>query len=229
MTQLFRIHPENPQLRLIRQAIDVLDEGGVIAFPTDSSYALGCRIGDKQASDRIRAIRKLPDDHNFTLICADLSELSTYAKINKETFKLIKEYTPGPYTFILPATKEVPRRLQHPKRKTIGIRIPDHPIVKAFLEELHDSLMSVTLFLPGEEKPLDKAEEIYKKLNRQVDVILDSGFCDNEPTTVVDFTSNEDGTARITRIGKGNPNPFAIPNQKNNTKSSFSQIFEKLK
>lgn len=227
MTQLFRIHPDNPQVRLLHQAVVVLEEGGVLAYPTDSGYALGCRIGDIAAVERIRDIRKLPEDHNFTLVCRDISEMSEYSKISKSVFKLIKEYTPGPYTFILPATREVPRRLQHPKRKTIGFRIPDHSIVQAFLTELRQPLMSVTLFLPGEIKPITEAHEIYEKLNRQVDVILDAGFCSNQPTTVVDFVINGDDTPRVTRIGKGNPNPFTSQVQQN-VKSSFSQIFQKL-
>lgn len=229
MTQLFRIHPENPQIRLLRQAIDILDEGGIIAFPTDSSYALGCRIGDKHASQRIREIRNLPEEHNFTLICSDLSELSSYARISKNVFKLMREYTPGPYTFILPATKEVPRRLQHPKRRTIGVRIPDHPVIRTFLEELHDVVMSVTLILPGEIAPIDTAEEIYTRLNRKVDVILDAGYCCNEPTSVIDFSSDPNGVPYIVRSGKGNINPFIPQDQKSLSKSSFSQIFEKLK
>ena len=229
MTQLFRVHPDNPQVRLLRQAIAVLDEGGVVAFPTDSGYALGCRLDDKKAVDHIRIIRQLPEDHNFTLLCRNLSQLSSYAKISKNTFKMLKEYTPGPYTFILPATRSVPKRLQHPKRQTIGIRIPDHPIVQMFLDEINEPLMSVTLFLPGESSPITAAEDIYEKLNRQVDVIIDAGYCSSEPTTVIDFASNEDGTPIVIRSGKGNPNPFLAIEQKNDLRTStFSQIFQKL-
>jgi len=227
MTQLFRIHPDNPQIRLLRQAISVLDEGGIVAFPTDSGYALGCRLDDKNAADRIRAIRQLSDDHNFTLLCRDLSELSSYAKIDKNMFKLLKDHTPGPYTFILPATRSVPKRLQHPKRQTIGIRIPDHPVVQMFLEEIKEPLMSVTLFLPGENTAITSAEDIYQKLNRQIDVIIDVGYCSSEPTTVIDFVSNGDGSPKVVRVGKGNPNAFMPQTQKTNI-NSFSQIFQKL-
>lgn len=228
MTQLFRIHPDNPQVRLLHQAVSVLNEGGVIAYPTDSGYALGCRVGDKEATERIRTIRKLSTDHNFTLVCQDLSELSTYAKIDKNIFKLLKDYTPGPYTFILPATREVPKLLQHPKRKTIGMRIPDNSIARAFLKELGKPLMSVTLFLPGEETVLTRAEDIYEKLDRHVDVILDGGYCGVEPTTVVDFVSSGDGTPRVTRVGKGSTAPFMGVAQAQHGNLNFKQIFNRL-
>ena len=227
MTQLFRIHPDNPQIRLLRQAIAVLDEGGVVALPTDSGYALACHLDDKDAVGRIRTIRRLPEEHHFTLLVRNLSELSSYTKINNNIYKILKEYTPGPYTFILPATRSVPKRLMHPKRKTVGIRIPDHPIIQMFLEEIGEPLMSVSLWLPGEVEPITSAEYIYSKLNRQIDVIIDTGFCSNEPTTIIDFTANNDGIPCVLRVGKGNPTPFLPPGERP-ASSTFSQICQKL-
>ncbi|MFA6409079.1 MAG: L-threonylcarbamoyladenylate synthase [Gammaproteobacteria bacterium] len=231
MTQLFRIHPDNPQVRLLRQIATIVhQEGGVLAYPTDSGYALGCRLGDKHASDRIREIRQLSEERNFTLVCSDLSQVSNYAKIDKNVFRILKEYTPGPYTFILPATKSVPKRIQNEKHKTIGVRIPGNAVVRALLDELREPLMSVTLFLPGEVAPFSTAEEIYEKLNRQVDIIIDADYCPSEPTTVIDFSQGADPV--IVRVGKGNPNPF-LPNGgnngNNNVRGSFSQIYSKLK
>jgi tRNA threonylcarbamoyl adenosine modification protein (Sua5/YciO/YrdC/YwlC family) len=188
MSQYFEIHPTHPQQRLIHQAVEIIDRGGVIAYPTDSSYALGCHIGDKKALERMRRIRKIDDKHNMTLVCSDLSEISTYAKINNTDYRLLKSLTPGPYTFILNATHEVPRRLMHPKRRTIGIRVVDHPVVKALLEELGQPLMSCTLILPGKSMPMTEADEIRDVLEHQLDLVIDSGNCGIEPTTVIDLT-----------------------------------------
>ncbi len=205
MAQYFQIHPVNPQQRLIRQAVEIIRRGGVIAYPTDSSYALGCHIGDKQAMERIRRIRRLDDKHNFTLVCADLSQLAQYARVGDADFRLLKAHTPGAYTFILPATREVPRRLQHAKRKTIGLRLPAHPVVHALLAELGEPLMSVSLILPSEEAPFADAHEIRARLEHEIDLVIDAGPCDIEPTTVVVL---EEGAARVTRTGKGDPAPF---------------------
>jgi tRNA threonylcarbamoyl adenosine modification protein (Sua5/YciO/YrdC/YwlC family) len=205
MAQFFQIHPVNPQLRLIRQAVEIIRRGGVIAYPTDSSYALGCHIGDKQAMERIRRIRRLDDKHNFTLVCADLSQLAQYARVGNADFRLLKAHTPGAYTFILPATREVPRRLQHAKRKTIGLRLPAHPVVHALLAELGEPLMSVSLILPSEDTPFADAHDIRARLEHEIDLVIDAGPCDIEPTTVVVL---EAGAARVTRAGKGDPAPF---------------------
>ncbi|MGB5457982.1 MAG: L-threonylcarbamoyladenylate synthase [Gammaproteobacteria bacterium] len=188
MSQYFEIHPTHPQGRLIHQAVAIIDGGGVIAYPTDSSYALGCHLGDKKALERMRQIRKIDEKHNLTLVCSDLSEISTYAKINNADYRMLKSLTPGPYTFILNATHEVPRRLMHPKRRTIGIRVVDHPVVIALLNDLRQPLMSCTLILPGETVPLTEADEIRDQLEAQLDLIIDSGHCGIEPTTVIDLT-----------------------------------------
>ncbi len=187
MSQFFVIHPENPQLRLIRHAVEILEAGGVIAYPTDSAYALGCLIGNKSGADRMRQIRRLDDKHNFTLVCQDLSDIATYAKVDNWQYRLIKGHTPGPYTFILNATSEVPRRLLHPKRRQIGIRVPDNRIALALLEELSQPLMSTTLQLPGEEMPMTDPYEIRDLLEHQLDLVIDGGFCGLEPTSVVDL------------------------------------------
>ena len=200
MSQFFSIHPENPQLRLIRQAVEIVRAGGVIVYPTDSAYALGCQIGDKKALDRIRQIRQLDKHHNFTLMCRDLSELSAYAKVDNQVFRLLKTYTPGPYTFILDATAEVPRRLMHPKRKTIGLRVPSNPIALALLEELGEPLMSVTLIMPTDEYPLTDPYDIRDTLEHHVDLIVDGGYCGLEATTVVDLSGE---VPQITRQGVG--------------------------
>ncbi len=205
MAQYFDIHPENPQQRLIYQAVEILNQGGVIAYPTDSSYALGCHIGDKQALDRIRTIRRVDATHNFTLVCRDLSELSTYAKVENNVYRLLKHYTPGPYTFILKATSEVPRRLQNPKRKTIGLRVPDNNITLALLEQLQQPIMSSTLILPHKDQPLSNPDDIREQLEHQVDLVIDGGFCGLEATTVVDMVN---GVPEIIRRGKGDPEPF---------------------
>lgn len=206
MTLLLTIHPDNPQSRLIEQAVDVVHAGGVIVYPTDSAYALGCHTGDKRAMDRIRRIRQLDDKHNFTLMCRDLSEIALYAKVSNSQYRLIKSLTPGPYTFIHKATKQVPRRLQHPKRKTIGIRVPDNAIALALLEALNESLMSTTLILPGDDMPLTDPYEMRQLLGSQVDLIIDGGYCGIEPTTVVLM---EDETPQVVRIGLGDPGVFA--------------------
>ncbi len=200
MSQYFEIHPENPQLRLIRQAVGIINKGGVIVYPTDSCYALGCLIGDKEAMERIRRIRKVDKDHHFTLMCRDLSEISTYAKIDNDAFRLMRSHTPGAYTFILNATREVPKRLLHPKRKTIGIRVPDNQIALALLEELGQPLLSSTLILPETDLPLTDPYQIRILLEHQVDLVIDGGFCDIEPSTVIDMT---DGMPMVLRQGKG--------------------------
>lgn len=185
MSQFFAIHPHNPQPRLISRAARIIEDGGVLVYPTDSCYAIGCRLGEKAAVDRITRIRALERNHNFTLVCRDLSEIGTYARIDKAEYRLLKALTPGPYTFILRATGEVPRRLQHPKRRTIGIRVPDHSIVQALLAALDQPLMSVTLQLPGDEFPLTDAGLIRERLEHQVDLVIDGGNCGLEPTTVL--------------------------------------------
>ncbi|GMR03555.1 MAG: L-threonylcarbamoyladenylate synthase [Gammaproteobacteria bacterium] len=206
MAQYFQIHPVDPQPRLIKRAVNIVRAGGVVVYPTDSSYALGCHIGDKEAMERIRRIRRVDKDHNFTLVCRDLSQVALYARVGNADYRILKAHTPGAYTFILPATREVPRRLQNPRRKTIGLRIPDHAIVRALLTELNEPLMSSTLILPGEKLPLSDPEEIRAQLEHQVDLVIDGGYCGLEPTTVVVL---EDGQPRIARAGKGGITPFS--------------------
>lgn len=196
MAQFFTIHPENPQPRLIEQAAAVIRKGGLVAYPTDSAYALGCHIGDKLALDRIRGIRQLDKEHNFTLLCRDLSELATYAKVNNQVFRMLKSRTPGPFTFILEATSETPRRLKHPKRKTIGLRVPDNPIALALLEALNEPMMTSTLLLPGDAEPLTDPYDIRDTLEHQLELVIDGGFCGMEPTTVVDMTGADPVIAR---------------------------------
>ena len=205
MSQYFSLHPLNPQARLIHRAVEILRDGGVVVYPTDSCYALGCHLGDKDAMERIRRIRQADKHHNFTLVCRDLSEIATYAKVDNPTFRLLKAYTPGPYTFILEATREVPRRLQHPKRKTIGIRVPDHAVPQAMLAELGEPIMSSTLILPGDDTPLTDPEEMRARLEHQVDLVMDAGPCGFEATTVVDLTGEG---PRVLRAGRGDPKPF---------------------
>ncbi|MFT6311378.1 MAG: tRNA threonylcarbamoyl adenosine modification protein (Sua5/YciO/YrdC/YwlC family) [Porticoccus sp.] len=205
MSQFFSIHPDNPQQRLIRQAADIIKDGGVIAYPTDSAYALGCHMGDKKAMDRIRRIRRLDDSHNFTLVCRDLSEISTYAKFGNAVYRLLKAHTPGPYTFILPATSEVPKRLMQAKRKTIGIRVPENPITLGLLDELGEPMMSVTLIMPDEELPLTDPWEIRETLEYEVDLVIDGGFCGFEATSVIAF---EDDVPLVMREGKGSVEDF---------------------
>ena len=205
MSQFFQIHAETPQLRLVRQAVDIILSGGVIVYPTDSAYALGCKIGDKHALERIRRIRQLGDRHNFTLVCKDLSELATYAQVNNSQYRLLKNHTPGPYTFILKGSREVPRRMMHPKRKTIGLRIPDCEIVRCLLAELGAPIMSTTLLLPGDDEPMFDPYEIRMVLESQVDLIIDGGYCGLESTTVVNLLED---TPEVVREGKGNIMPF---------------------
>jgi len=200
MSQFFEIHPDNPQARLIHRSVEIVREGGVIVYPTDSSYALGCHIGDKRAMERLAKIRNVSNRHNFTLMCRDLSEISNYSVVDNSAYRLMKSFTPGPYTFILKANREVPRRLQNPKRKTIGLRVPENPIALALLEELNEPMMSSTLILPGHELPMTDAYEIREHLEHFVDLVIDGGNCGVEPTTVVDLT---DGTATVMRQGKG--------------------------
>jgi tRNA threonylcarbamoyl adenosine modification protein (Sua5/YciO/YrdC/YwlC family) len=207
MSQYFRIHPENPQARLIHQAVGIIRKGGVVAYPTDSAYALGCHIGDKRALDRICTIRRLDEGHNFTLICRDLSDLGVYAKVNNSAYRLIKAATPGPYTFILQATREVPRRLVHPKRKTIGLRVPENNICMDLLAELGEPMMTTTLILPGEEYPLTDPADIGDMLEHQVDLIIDGGFCGLESTTVVNL---EEQMPEIIREGMGDLSVFGL-------------------
>lgn len=191
MAQFFSIHPENPQARLVRQATEIVRKGGVLVYPTDSAYALACEIGNKEGVERIRRLRQVGKDHNFTLVCRDLSELATYARVDNSTFRLLKAHTPGPYTFILDATREVPRRLMHPKRRTIGLRVPAHPIAEALLEDLGEPLMSSSLILPGDELPMTDPWDIRETLERDVDLVIDGGFCGLETTTVVDLSGPE--------------------------------------
>jgi tRNA threonylcarbamoyl adenosine modification protein (Sua5/YciO/YrdC/YwlC family) len=200
VSQFFQIHPDNPQARLVRHAVDIIREGGVVVYPTDSAYALGCHIGDKNALDRIRRIRQLDDRHNFTLVCRDLSEIATYARVDNTTYRLLRQCTPGPYTFILRATSEVPRRLMHPKRKTVGLRVPDNAIALALLQDLGEPLMSVTLIMPGDEYPLIDPYDIRETLEHQVDLVIDGGYCGMEATTVVDLA---DEVPMVLRAGKG--------------------------
>lgn len=200
MGLFLEIHPDNPQPRLIKQAVDIMRQGGVIAYPTDSSYALGCQIGDKGAVTRLRRIRGIDERHNLTLVCRDLSEISTYAKIENTDYRLLKSLTPGPYTFILRATSEVPRILMHPKRRHIGLRVMDVPIVNALLEELNQPIMSTTLILPGNEFPETDAEEIEEKIGNYLHLVIDGGHCGVEPTTVIDLTGE---VPFLKRQGKG--------------------------
>lgn len=207
MAQFFAIHSDTPHLRLIKQAVAIVRAGGIIVYPTDSSYALGCHLGDKDAMTRIRTIRQVDERHHFTLVCRDLAEIATYAKVDNSQYRLLKATTPGSYTFILQATREVPRRMQHPKRNTIGLRIPDHPVVLALLEELGEPLLSSTLILPGDEYPLNDAEEIRERLEHQVELVMDAGSCGIDMTTVIDLTTD---VPELVRPGKGSLEPFGI-------------------
>ena len=207
MAQYFVIHPDNPQARLIHQAVEILHAGGVIAYPTDSSYALGCMLGNKDAQERIRAIRGVDVSHHFTLVCRNLAELATYAQVDNSQFRLLKANTPGQYTFILKATREVPRRLQHPKRSTLGLRVPEHRVTQALLEELNEPLLSMTLTLPGEEASLNQGWDIRERLEHAVDLVIDAGACASEPTTVIDLTTDE---PQLMRRGAGDPTAFGF-------------------
>jgi tRNA threonylcarbamoyl adenosine modification protein (Sua5/YciO/YrdC/YwlC family) len=204
-SRYFEIHPKDPQPRSIKQAAEIIREGGVVVYPTDSSYALGCHIGDKTAMERISRIRQTDKHHHFTLVCRDLSEISKYARINNQQYRTLKAFTPGPYTFLLEATRETPKRLQNPKRRTIGIRVPDHPVPRALLLELNEPIMSSTLIMPGEELPMSDAREIQERLEHAVDAVIDGGNCGFEPTSVIDLA----GPAPIVvREGKGDVSVF---------------------
>ncbi|KTC33610.1 MAG: L-threonylcarbamoyladenylate synthase [Pseudomonas sp.] len=205
MSQFFQIHPENPQPRLIKQAVEIIRGGGVVIYPTDSSYAIACQMGDKGAIERVRRLRQLDDKHNFALICSDLSQLGLFAKIDTGTFRLLKAHVPGPYTFILNATREVPRLLLHPKRRTIGLRVPSNPIALALLAELGEPLMSVSLIMPGDTEALSDPHEMRQLLEHQVDLIIDGGFGSTESSTVISLA---DGEPQVIRVGCGDPAPF---------------------
>jgi tRNA threonylcarbamoyl adenosine modification protein (Sua5/YciO/YrdC/YwlC family) len=200
VARLIEIHPADPQPRLVASVVQAIHSGALVAYPTDSCYALGCHIGDKRAMDRIRRVRRTDKSHNFTLVCSDLSEISVYARVDNWAYRLLRSLTPGPYTFILPATREVPKRLQHPKRRTIGLRVPDHEVVRAMLENLGEPIMSSTLLLPGDDMPLTDPQEIEMRIGHEIDVIVDSGSVGIEPTTVVDLSH---GTVEILRQGRG--------------------------
>lgn len=210
MAQLFTIHPVNPEPRLIKQAAEIVRNGGLIVYPTDSSYALGCHLGDKAAVERMRAIRQVDARHHFALVCRDLAEIATYAKVDNRQFRLLRAVTPGSYTFILQATREVPKRLQHPSRKTVGLRIPDHRIVRALLEALGEPLLTSTLLLPGDDVPLNDMDEIRKRLDHHVDLIIDGGPCGIELTTVVNLAGE---VPVVIREGKGSLAPFGIKDE----------------
>lgn len=205
MALLLSIHPVNPQPRLVRQAIAAIRDGSVVAYPTDSCYALGCLIGDKDAMERIRRIREAGKDHNFTLVCRDLAEIARYARVNNQQYRTLRAFTPGPYTFLLEATREVPKRLQNPKRRTIGIRVPDNAVVRMLLAELGEPIMSSTLHLPGDEAPLTDAQEIKSRLEHQVDIVIDGGHCGFEPTSIVDLSGE---APAVVRRGKGDVSAF---------------------
>ncbi|MGT2470615.1 threonylcarbamoyl-AMP synthase [Paraburkholderia steynii] len=207
MSQYFRLHPDNPQPRLIKQAAQIIEGGGVVALPTDSSYALACQLDNKDAVDRVRRIRGLDDRQLLSLLVRDLSELANFALVDNRQYRLIKSVTPGPYVFVLQATKEVPRRLSHPSRKTIGLRVPDHAITLAILEELGEPLLGSTLILPGETEPLNDPEEIREKLEKQLDLVIDGGACPCEPSTVIDLTGEE---PVLVRPGRGSLAPFGL-------------------
>ncbi|MGN6666959.1 MAG: L-threonylcarbamoyladenylate synthase [Trinickia sp.] len=210
MSQFFKIHPDNPQPRLIAQAIQIVKDGGVVALPTDSSYALACRLDDKEAVTRLRRVRGLDERQHLSLLVRDLSELATFAMVDNRQFRLIKSVTPGPYVFILLATKEVPRRLSHPSRKTIGLRVPDHAITLALLEALGEPLIATTLILPGEDEPLNDPEEIRSCLEKQIDLVIDGGACPREPSTVIDLTGED---PVLVRAGRGAVEPFGLAAQ----------------
>jgi tRNA threonylcarbamoyl adenosine modification protein (Sua5/YciO/YrdC/YwlC family) len=200
VAKLIEVHPIDPQPRRVAKIVAAIRDGGLIAYPTDSSYAFGCHIGDKRAMDRIRRIRRTDKNHNFTLVCSDLSEISTYARVDNWAYRMLKSMTPGPYTFILPATREVPKRLQHPKRRTIGLRVPDHPLVRAVLEELGEPIMSSTLLLPGDDLPLTDPHEIEERIGHEIDLIIDAGATGIEPTSVIDLSED---TVKVLRVGRG--------------------------
>jgi tRNA threonylcarbamoyl adenosine modification protein (Sua5/YciO/YrdC/YwlC family) len=207
MSQFFQIHPDNPQSRLINQAVDILKGGGVIVYPTDSGYAIGCQLGNKKALDTIRRVRKLDSSHNFTLVCRDLSELGSYAKVDNTAYRLLKNHTPGPYTFILKATSEVPKRLMHPKRRTIGLRVPENNIALQLLAGLNEPMMSVTMILPGDDLPMTDPYDIRQTLEHELDLVIDGGYCGMEPTSVIDLV---DDMPVIIRRGQGDVSVFDL-------------------
>ena len=207
MSQFFTLHRTHPEIRLIKRAVEIVRKGGLIAYPTDSCYALGCHIGDKAAMERIRRVRGVDERHHFTLVCRDLSDIGTFAKVNNAQYRLLKAHTPGTYTFILEATRELPRRLAHPKRATVGVRVPEHPVTHALLTELNEPLLSSTLIMPGDEDPLNDAEAIRSRLEHEVDLILDGGACGIEPTTVIDLSGSE---PILVRRGKGSVVSFGF-------------------
>lgn len=207
MAQVFTVHPQNPQIRLLRQAAQLIDHGALAAIPTDSCYALACHLDDKAAVDRLRRIRRIDERHHLSLLCRDLSEIAAYAQVDNRQYRLLKVATPGPYTFILDATREVPRRLSHPSRKTIGIRIPDHPVAAALLDVLGEPLIGSTLMLPGDELPLNDVEDIRARLEHDIDVIVDAGACGVEPTTIIDLTGRD---AVVLRQGRGALEPLGL-------------------
>jgi tRNA threonylcarbamoyl adenosine modification protein (Sua5/YciO/YrdC/YwlC family) len=202
MTQFFQIHPDNPQLRLVKQAAQIIHGGGVVALPTDSCYALVCHLDDKAAVEKLRRIRGIDEKHHLTLLCRDLSEIAVYARVDNKQFRLLKATTPGPYTFILEATRCVPRRLSHPSRKTIGLRVPENPITEMLMAELGQPLLGTTLILPGDDEPLTDPDMVLERLGKQVDLVIDGGACSFEPTTVVDLTGDE---PELVRVGRGDP------------------------
>ncbi|MEV4545761.1 L-threonylcarbamoyladenylate synthase [Micromonospora echinaurantiaca] len=205
MARYYDVHPDNPQPRALRQVVDLIRDGGLVAYPTDSCYALGCQLGNRDGLDRIREIRQLDDRHHFTLVCRDFAQLGQLVKVSNAAFRLVKASTPGSYTFILPATREVPRRLLHPRKRTVGVRVPDHTVAQALLAELGEPLLSSTLVLPGEDEPLTQGWEIKERLDHLVDAVLDAGDCGKEPTTVVDLSQPE---PEILRRGAGDPSRF---------------------
>jgi len=206
VAKLIEIHPQDPQPRRIRAIVEIIHSGGLIAYPTDSSYAFGCHIGDKKAINRIHRIRRTDKKHNFTLVCADLSEISVYARVDNWAYRMLKSMTPGPYTFVLPATREVPKRLQNPKRRTIGLRVPDHRLVQIMLAELGEPIMSSTLSLPGDSMPLTDPLEIEERIGHEIEAIIDAGPAGIEPTTVLDLSG---GSVEILRVGRGEVSQFA--------------------
>ncbi len=207
MAQFFSIHPTHPQARLVRRAADIVRAGGLVAYPTDSCYALGCKLGDAKALERLRRVRGFDERHHLTLMCRDLSEIANYARVDDARFQVLKLVTPGSYTFILRARRQVPRRSTHPRRKTIGVRVPGHPVAHALLAELNEPMLSATLSLPGEARPLSEPREIRERLERELDLVIDAGPCGIEPSTVIDLTGD---VASVVRKGKGSLEPFAV-------------------
>jgi len=208
MPRYHQIHPESPQARLLAQAAEIVRDGGILVFPTDACYSMGCHLGDKDALDRLRQLRQIDDRHHLTLMCRDLSDIAHFARVDNVQYRLLKAATPGSYTFILEATKELPRRLMHPKRKTVGLRVPDHPVALALLAELGEPLLTTTLLLPGDEEPMTEGWEIKDRLEGQVEMVLDGGHCGLMPTTVIDLTA---GTPELIRAGRGPLTPFGLP------------------